>query len=117
MFRGATSNGSWRRTASASRSFSAASASAYASALSADVAALSACSLARRSASSSRASSAIRSVASQRSAAGSIRRVVEEVAADLMTEVVLKFSRGSGALKQENKSESSHAGLASRRKT
>ena len=62
-------------------------------------AALSASAFAKRSASSSRASCAFHSVASRRSAAGSIRRLVEEVAADLMTEAALDFSRVSGALK------------------
>ena len=108
MFRGATISGSWRRTASASRSFSAVWASAYTSALSADAADRAACSLARRSASSSCASRAFRSVASRRSAAGSMHRLLEEVVADLGTEAAPDFSRVSGALKQENKSEGFH---------
>ena len=102
LFRGVTSSGSWRRAASASRSFSAASASACASFLAADAAALSASAFSRRAAScSSRASRAFRSCASWRSAAGSIRREVVEASADLMTEAAADFSRESGALSQE----------------
>ena len=89
-----------------SRSLSAASASAYASLLAAEAAALSASAFARRSASSSRASRVFRSCASRRSAAGSLRRLVVEVSADLMTEAAADFSRVSGALRWENKTKS-----------
>ena len=60
----------------------------------------------RRAASrSSRASRAFRAVASRRSAAGSIRRVVVEVSADPTMEVAADFSRESGALDQGKRSE------------
>ena len=96
MFRGGTSSGSWRRAASVSRSFFAALASACTIFLAAEAAALSASAFARRSASSSRASRAFRYCASRRSAAGSNRRLVVEVSADLMTEAAANFSRVRG---------------------
>ena len=100
VFMGATSSGSWRHTASMSPSFAAVSASACASFLAADATTLLASTFARWSAScSSRTSRVFHSCASQRLVAGSIRRVVVEVSADLMTEAAADFSRVSGALR------------------
>ena len=99
-FRGDTSSGSWRRAASARHSFTTASASACASFLSADASTLSASAFSRRAASCSlRTSRAFRPRASRRSAAGSIRRVVVEVSADLMTKAAADLLRVSGALR------------------
>ena len=86
-FSGVTNTADWRCAASSACRLAAAAASASAS-------------FSRRAASSSlRFSCAFRSVASQRSAAGSIRRVVADVSTDPITEATATLSRVRGALK------------------
>ena len=100
-FNGVTNTADWRRAASSACRFVAAAASASASFFLAEASALSASAFSRRRASYSlRFSCAFRSVASRRSAAGSIRRVVADVSADPMTEAAATLSRVRGALKQ-----------------
>ena len=90
----------WRCAVSSACFFAASAASASASFFKAAASAFSASAFSRRAAScSSRASCAFRSLASQRSAARSIHRLVEEVSADLMIEAAADFSRVSGALR------------------
>ena len=110
-FNGVTNTADWQRAASSACRFVAAAASASASFFLAEASALSASALLasalsasafsrRRASSSLRFSCAFYSVASQRSAVGSIRRVVADVSADPMTEAAVTLSRVRGALKQ-----------------
>ena len=105
-FSGMTSNADWRCAASSARGLAATAASASSSFLWAEAAAFLASAFSRRAASSSsRFSCAFRSVASRRSAAGSILRVLAEVSADPMTEAAATRSRERGALKKEGRAE------------
>ena len=100
-FNGVTNTTDWRRAASSTCRFVAVAASASASFFLAEASALSASAFSRRTASYSlRFSCAFRSVASRRSAAGSIHRVVADVSADHMTEAAVTLSRVRGALKK-----------------
>ena len=100
-FSGVTNTADWRCAASSACRFVAATASASGGFFLAEASALSASTFSRRAASSSlRFSYAFCSVASRRSAAGSICRVVADVSADPMTEAATTLSRVRGALKR-----------------
>nr|XP_020173599.2 mucin-1-like [Aegilops tauschii subsp. strangulata] len=116
-FRGVTDTADWRRAASSACFFAASVASASASFFRAAASAFSASAFSRRAASySSRTSRVFHSVASRRSAAGLIRRVVVEVSADPMMEAAADFSRESGALDQGKQSKETQTRSARKEK-